>query len=101
MIDVLVVIKFPDLKKERLRHWKRKKVVVVFFFVSRKFRKLWSFLEPKEEHYSGSSSRIKGCKTWEFSKEKWKKVLDVEWILCGVVEWILCGARVVDLCGAR
>jgi len=55
----------------------RKKVVVVFFFVSGKFRKLWSLLEPKEEH-SGPSSQIKGCKTWKFSKEKLKKVLDVE-----------------------
>ena len=54
----------------------RKKVVVGFFFVSGKFRKLWSFVEPKEEHYSRPSSRIKGCKTWKFSKEKWKKVLE-------------------------
>ena len=30
---------------------KKKKVVVGFSFVSGKFRKLWSFLEPKEEQW--------------------------------------------------
>ena len=51
-------------------------------------------LDPKEKHYSGPSSQIKGFKTWKFlTEEKWKKVFGRE------VD--LCGARVVDLCGAR
>ena len=44
MIDILVVIKFPD-SKERLRYKKGKKLS--WFFVSGKFR---NFLEPKEKH---------------------------------------------------
>ena len=56
-------------------------------FLSREnFGNLWSFLEPKEKHYSGPSSRIKGFKTWKFlTVEKWKKVLDVAWICVALV----------------
>ena len=61
MIDILVVIKFPDFEKERLHH---KKMLCDFILSRENFGNLWSFLEPKEKH-SGHSSQIKGFKTWK------------------------------------
>ena len=46
-------------------------------------------LEPKEKHYSGPLSQIKGFKTWKFSKEKFEKVLDVKWICVVLVNSVV------------
>ena len=45
MIDILVVIKFPDSKKSAYAIKKEKKLL--WFFLSGKFR---NFSEPKEKH---------------------------------------------------
>ena len=57
-------------------------------------------MEPKETHYSGPSSRIKGFETWNFSEENWKKVLDVKWICVALVEWI-CVALVKSVVSVK
>ena len=58
------------------------------------FGNFWKFLEPKENHYSSPSSRIKGYKTRKLLSGKLEKGFER-----GVD---LCGARGVDSCtGAR
>ena len=79
MIDVFVVIKIPDYKKSAYAIKKRKNLL--WFF---RLGKILELLDPKEKHYSGPSSRIKGFKTWKFlTEEKWKKVFGHEVELCG------------------
>ena len=55
-------------------------------------------MEPKETHYSGPSSRIKGFKTWNFSEENWKKVLDVKWICVALVKSVV-SVKGEEICG--
>ena len=52
--------KVPGLKKERSRHKKEKKVVVVILSKENLRTFFWIFLGAKEKHYFGLSSRIKG-----------------------------------------